>query len=73
MPRVRSRTGLERQRWAIRAALVVQGRGWSALWPLGTSGMDDPRELLTEDEVKDLLDDRDAGWDPDDDGYEWVR
>lgn len=35
--------------------------------------MQDPREVLSEDEVNDLLsdDDRDAGWE--DDEYEWVR
>ncbi len=35
--------------------------------------MDDARDVLTEDEINDLLDDdRDAGWDADDE-YEWVR
>lgn len=39
------------------------------------SGMDDDQdEVLTEDEVNDLLsdDDRDAGW-HEDESYEWVR
>jgi hypothetical protein len=36
--------------------------------------MDEVRDVLTEDEINDLLDgDRDAGWDADDDAYEWVR
>ncbi|CAL9334954.1 hypothetical protein SUDANB146_00146 [Streptomyces sp. enrichment culture] len=35
--------------------------------------MDDARDVLTEDEINDLLDgDRDAEWDADDE-YEWTR
>lgn len=49
-------------------------------WATGTGravgimrAMDDARDVLTEDEINDLLDgDRDAGWDADDE-YEWVR
>lgn len=38
-------------------------------------GMSDESEVLTEDEVNDLLSDdgRDAGCWEDDEGYEWVR